>query len=246
MPRCNSSSKALGSPPTSTFTQPGATTPATLTPSSGTLSASQTFTWSNGVGPASYVLWLGTTGVDSNDLYNSHETTATSATVSIPSDGVTVFATLKQLISGTWQQTSYTLTEPGTPTPATLTPSSGTLSAIQTFTWGNGAGPSSYVLWLGTNGPGTSDLYNSHETTTTSATVSIPSNGVTIFATLKQLISGTWQQTAYTFTEPGTLTPATLTPSTGTALKEPNLHLEQRSGSRELRTVAGIHRPKLK
>jgi hypothetical protein len=185
-----------------TLTEPGTPTLATLIPSSGTLSASETFVWSNGAGPASYVLWLGTTGPGSSDLFNSHETKATLATVSIPSNGVTVFATLKQLISGTWQQTAYTFTEPGTATPAALTPSSGTLSTSQTFTWSNGVGPASYVLWLGTTGPNSNDLYNSHETTGTSATISIPSNGVTVYATLKQQINGTWRVTSYTFTEP--------------------------------------------
>jgi hypothetical protein len=86
-----------------------------LTPSSGTLSTSQTFTWSNGAGPAEYALWLGTTGAGSSNLYNSFETTQTSATVSIPSNGVTVYGTLRQLISGTWQVTRYTFTEPTPP-----------------------------------------------------------------------------------------------------------------------------------
>jgi len=49
---------------------------------------------------------------------------------------------------------------------------------------------------------GASDLYDSHFTTTTSATVSIPSNGVTVYATLWQLIDGKWRATYYTFTEP--------------------------------------------
>jgi Bacterial Ig-like domain (group 3) len=199
-----------------TFTEPGTATPATLTPSTGTLSASQTFTWSNGVGPVDYVLLLGTNGQGSSDLYNSEVTTATSATVSIPSNGVTVFGALRQLFNGTWMVTYYTFTEPGTAAPATLSPSSGTLSSSQTFTWKNGVGPVDFVLLLGTTGPGSSDLYNSTVTTATSATVSIPSNGVTVFGTLRQLFNGAWQATSYTFTEPGTATPATLTPSSGT------------------------------
>jgi hypothetical protein len=198
-----------------TFTEPGTPTPATLSPTSGMLPASQTFTWSNGVGPASYQLLLGTSGPNSSNLYNSGPTTNTSVTVTIPSDGVTVFATLRQLISGVWQSTAYTFTEAGTLTPATLTPSSGLLATSQTFTWSNGVGPAEYQLLLGTNGPDSSDLHSSGATTNTSATVTIPSNGVTVFATLRQLINGAWQSTAYTFTEPGTPTPATLTPSSG-------------------------------
>jgi len=198
-----------------TFTEEGTPTPATLTPSSGTLSASQTFTWNNGVGPVEFVLLLGTSAPGSANLYNSQETTATSATVPIPSNGVTVFATLRQLYNGTWMATHYTFTEPGTTTPATLTPSSGTLSSSQQFSWNNGAGPADYALLLGTTGPGSADLYNSGVTTATSATVSIPSNGVTVYAALRQLINGAWQTTSYTFTEPGTAVMATLTPSSG-------------------------------
>ena len=196
--------------------QTSGVTPATLTPSLGTLAASQTFTWSNGVGPTKYELWLGTTGAGSSNLYNSGAITATSATVSIPSDGVTVYATLCQLIDGAWNYTYYTFTESGTTTPATLTPSSGTLSTSQTFTWSNGVGPAKYELWLGTTGAGSSNVYNSGAITATSAAVSIPPDGVTVYATLCQLIDDTWNYTYYTFTESGTTTKATLTPSTGT------------------------------
>jgi fibronectin type 3 domain-containing protein len=87
-------------------------TPATLTPSSGTLSTSQTFTWSNGVGPTEYQLQLGTAGAGSTNLYSSGAITATSATVSIPAAGVTVYATFWQLINNAWTKTNYTFTEP--------------------------------------------------------------------------------------------------------------------------------------
>ena len=199
------------------FTEPGTMIPATLSPGSGMLSASQTFSWSGGVGPAKYQLLLGTSGVESSTLYNSMGTTATQATVSIPSDGVKVYATLKQLINGVWQVTSYTFNEPGTMTPATLTPSSGTLSTSQTFSWSNGAGPAEYELLLGTTAAGSSNLYNSGVTTGNSATVSIPSNGVTVYATLKQLINDTWQLSHYTLTEPlPTLTLSAASVSFGT------------------------------
>jgi hypothetical protein len=177
-------------------------TPATLTPSTGTLSPSQLFSWNNGVGPVDFELLLGTTGVGASDLYSSGITKATSVTVSIPSSGVTVYATLKQLINGTWQASHCTLTESGSPTLATLTPSTGTLSPSQTFTWNNGIGPVDFFLSLGTTGAGSSDLYSSGITKATSATVSIPSNGVNVYATFRQLISGTWQVTRYTFIEP--------------------------------------------
>jgi hypothetical protein len=198
-----------------TFTEPGTTTPATLTPSSGVLSTGQTFTWNNGAGPVNFFLTLGTTGAGTSDLYSSGITKATSAIVSIPTNGVTVFATFRQLVNGTWQVSNYTFTESGSPTPATLTPSTGALSSSQAFTWNNGAGPLDFTLLLGTAGAGSSDLYNSGVTKATSTTVAIPSNGLTVFATLKQFINGAWQQSHYTFTEVGSPTLATLTPSSG-------------------------------
>jgi hypothetical protein len=197
------------------LTAQGQSTPATLTPSSGKLSTSQTFTWKNGAGPTVYTLLLGTTGEGSTDLYNSEVTTATSATVSIPADGVTIYCTLRQLIGGTWLVSRYTFTESGATKPATLTPSSGALATSQTFTWKNGAGPVDFVLLLGTTGEGSTDLYNSEVTTATSATISIPAYGVTVFGTLRQLIGGTWLVSRYTFTESGATKPATLTPSSG-------------------------------
>lgn len=199
-----------------TFTEPGSPTPATLTPSSGLLSASQTFYWNNGAGPVDFDLWLGTTGVGSNDLADTRETRATSVTIAIPSHGGKIYATLRQLINWTWQPSYYTFTEPGSQIAATLTPGSGTLSTSQTFSWSNGAGVVDFDLLLGTTGVNSTDLYISHETTATTATVPIPANGVKVYATLKQLINGTWQPSYYTFTEPSSPPEATTKPSSGT------------------------------
>ena len=209
--------------------------PATLSPSSGTLSSSQLFTWKNGAGPAEYKLVVGTVpaGTGYSNVYDSGvlPATTTQETVTIPQNGVDIYVTLRQLVNGTWQSTVYTFTEPGATTPDTLTAtvspgpspsSSGTLTSPATFSWNNGQGPTEYELYLGTKGAGTANLYNSGETTATQATnVSIPSGGVTVWATLRQkingvwqtapYINGAWQTTPYTFTEPGTEQNATLT-----------------------------------
>ena len=53
--------------------------------------ASATFTWSAGVGPTQYSMWIGTTGVGSNNIYSSPNITATSVTVNnLPTTGVPV------------------------------------------------------------------------------------------------------------------------------------------------------------
>jgi hypothetical protein len=186
-----------------TYVEGGTITPATLSPTAGTvLSASQTFSWANGVGPSAYELYLGTTGVGSDNLYSSGQTTATSETVILPINGVKVYARLYQRINGVWQSADTTYTEGGTITPATLSPTAGTvLTSSQTFSWANGAGPSAYALYLGTTGVGSDNLYSSGQTTATSETVTLPINGVKVYARLYQRINGVWQSADTTYTE---------------------------------------------
>jgi hypothetical protein len=187
-----------------TYVEGGTITPATLSPTAGTvLTSSQTFSWANGVGPSAYELYLGTTGVGSDNLYSSGQTTATSETVILPINGVKVYARLYQRINGVWQSADTTYTEGGTITPATLSPTAGTvLTSSQTFSWANGAGPSAYALYLGTTGVGSDNLYSSGQTTATSETVTVPINGVKVYARLYQRINGVWQSADTTYTEP--------------------------------------------
>ncbi len=203
-----------------TYTEAGTLVPATLSPAPGTvLSASTTFSWSGAAGPSEYDLLLGTAGAGSRNLYGSAVTTATSETVTLPTNGVMVFARFSQRINGIWQYADYTYTEGGTLVPATLSPAPGTvLSATTTFSWSGAAGPSEYDLLLGTAGAGSRNLYGSAVTTATSETVTLPTNGVMVFARFSQRINGIWQYADYTYTEGGTLVPATLSPAPGTVL----------------------------
>jgi large repetitive protein len=193
--------------------------PASLTPSSGTLGASQTFTWNNGTPATHYQLRVGTTGAGSSNLYDSHVTNTTTATVSIPQNGVDVYARLGENIGGAWQYTNYTFTESGAPVASVLnTPSpapSPTLGTSETFTWTAGGGVTEYELELGTAEPGSSNLYDSeHTTALTSPVVTIPSYGFTVYARLFSYINRVWQHTDYTFTESGAAVASVLnTPS---------------------------------
>ncbi len=205
------------------FMESGTAVPAALSsPVPGTtLGSSATFTWTKGTGVSSYRLWLGTTGVGTNDLFDSGWTTATAATVSIPSNGVTVFVRVYSKVGATLQSSDYAFMEPGTAVPAALSsPTPGTtLGSSATFTWTKGTGVSSYRLWLGTTGVGTNDLFDSGWTTATAATVSIPSNGVTVFVRVYSKVGATLQSSDYTFMESGTAAPAALSsPSPGTTL----------------------------
>jgi hypothetical protein len=210
-----------------TYTESGTSSPPALqTPTTGTLlSGPTTFIWSPGTGPTEYQLLVGTTGVGADDLYYSGIIMATSATTvnSIPANGVTVFVRLYYRLSGTWHSIDYTYTESGSPTPPALqTPLTGTpLSGPTTFTWSTGGGPTGYQLAVGTIGVGTDDLYYSGVTTaTSSAAVTIPANGVTVFVRLYYRLNVTWYSIDYTYTEAGKTVPAVLSasPISGTTL----------------------------
>jgi hypothetical protein len=76
-------------------------------------------------------------------------------------------------------------------------------SSSVTFTWSRGSGVTYYWLTLGTGSSGAAakNLYAGGSTSATSVTVGgLPTNGVTIYATLYSYISGAWQPTVYTYT----------------------------------------------
>jgi serine protease len=209
------------------YTEAGTPVPASLiSPSQGSVltSSSATFSWTPGAGPTQYDLWLGTTGVGSNNLFNSGSLTSTSVSVTgLPANGVTIYTRLWSMISGVWQFTDYTITQAGTPSQGLLTsPSPGGVlpGSNVTFTWLAGSGPTQYDLWLSVDGAGLNELYNSGPLTTTSANVTgLPTNGVKLFARLWSRINGIWQFTDYTYTEAGTPVAASLTsPTQGSVL----------------------------
>ena len=220
-----------GTPAKSAITAPAVSS--TLT------NANQTFTWSTGTGVAANMLWLGITGVGSNGFYNSGVTTAhTTLPLTVPANGVTLYARLFSQLSGSWVYTDYTYTEYGTPAKADLTtPSPGnTLSGADvTFSWTNGVGVSSYMLILGSTGAGSSDLYNSAAlvTSLTSAPVTgLPTLGMTIYARLYSKVSGTWQHTDYTYIEAGSSLRASLTtPAGGSTLSSASINFSWTTGT---------------
>jgi N-acetylneuraminic acid mutarotase len=169
------------------------------------LGPSAAFTWTTGAGVTAYWLYLGTTGVGSTDLHTSGSTTAVStAAITLPTNGVTIFARLMSRINGAWVSADYTFTEGGKLVVAAIT-SPANKSVLPgpsvKFSWAGGAGPSAYWLYLGTTGVGSSNLYNSGSTTATSATVTdLPTTGVTVYAKFLQRIDGAWQTSYYTYT----------------------------------------------
>ena len=216
----------------------GQEAPAALTsPAPGSVlpGSSVVFTWSAGIGPTAYQLWLGTTGVGSQDLYNSGVTKATNETVNIPTNGVTVFARLYFFISKKWQAIDYTYTEAGTLVPAAMTsPGQGSVlpGSSVPFIWSAGSGPTAYQLWMSETWIGGHDLYDSGITTATAETVSVPANGVTLYVRLSQRIDGLWHATDYTYTEAGTPAQAVITsPTKGSVLTGSSVPFTWSAGS---------------
>jgi len=86
------------------------------------------------------------------------------------------------------------------------------------FTWSTGTDVTEYQLWLGLNGPGSSDLYVSGWLTTTTTTVpSLPGKGVAVYARLYSMVGGKTQYFGCTFTEGGTPA-AMISPASGSVL----------------------------
>jgi hypothetical protein len=181
-----------------------------------------TFVWTGGYEVKEYQLYVGTIGVGSNNLYDSGATTETSKTVTLPTNGETLFVRLYQLINDIWQPSDYTYTAFGTPIPAAITsPPNGSklTSSSVTFEWAGSNIATRYQLLVGTTGKGSSELYDSGTTMVTAATVTLPTNGETLYVRLYQLIDDIWQPSDYTYTAYGMPIPAAITsPPNGSTL----------------------------
>jgi hypothetical protein len=200
-------------------------TPDTSTPLSGT---SVTFAWTPGNSATHFILYVGSAGAGSSNLYNSGNVTATSETVNdLPSNGQTLNVRLYSLVNGAWLYTDYTYVLSGSPIPASLTtPTPDTTTQLPStsvaFAWNPGNSATQFEFWVGTTGPGSSNLYNSGPVTATTETVSdLPNNDSTFYVRLYSLIDGAWHETDYTYISAGTATQGTLTtptPDTSTPL----------------------------
>jgi hypothetical protein len=190
-----------------------------------------TFSWTSGYGVTRYQLWLGISGPGSSDMYSSGVTSATFVVVpTLPALGVTLYARLFTFnpVAGAWQYHDYTYTLVG-PILATLTlPAQGTTVGYSnvTFSWTPNYAYSHYRLHLGVNGPGSSDIYSSSETSATSVVVpTLPALGVTLYARLFTLnyITNVWQYNDYTFTLAGPILATLTSPTPGTTVGTSNV-----------------------
>ncbi len=210
-----------------TYTAEGSTAPPVMmSPSPGSHLSSSTvnFQWSPGSGVTGYTLTVGTKYPGSIDVGGTPTITSTSATMSgLPTDGVTVYVMLRYRIEGVWSALFYTYTAAGSTAPPVLTspsPGSHLSSSTVNFQWSPGSGVTGYTLAVGTKWPGSIDIYGSPTLTTTSATVSgLPTDGVTVYVTLRYQIEGVWSALFYTYTAEGSTAPPVMTtPAPGSVL----------------------------
>jgi hypothetical protein len=137
-----------------------------------------------------YYLHVGTTpgGVD---LVNIGPLSGTSVTVNLPTNGTTIYVQLETHIGNTILENNNTYTEYAPPAVITSPTNGSTLTgASTTFTWSAGTGGvTGYYLHVGTT-PGGVDLVNIGPLSGTSATVTLPTSGATIYAQLQTNFSG--------------------------------------------------------
>jgi hypothetical protein len=216
------------------YTYTAVTKAALTTPAPGSTlgSPNVTFSWTPATGTevSGYRLYLGSTGVGSNNLYSSTLLTGTSfSALALPTNGETIYARLITSFNGTLSYSDYTYradtkAEITSPAPGGLLP-----GRTVTFAWSSAVGATGYELWLGSTGVGSSNLYNSLNQKTTSITVaSLPSNGEKIYARMLTDFNGSWTSIDYTFTS---VTQSAMTsPTPGSTLAGPSITFSWSAG----------------
>jgi len=188
----------------------------TVKPASGTYAPTGTVTTTvdGATGPI-LPLDNGTASITTSALAaGTHTIMATYVPDANSSDYLASSATLTQTIKAAGVAATLTSPTQG----STLGPSN------VTFAWTTGTGNTSYVLWLGIAGPGSSDVYSSGVTTATSVIVPIvPARGLTIYARLFSEGSGKLLFNDYSFTEPTGTPAALISPTSGSVLGATNV-----------------------
>ncbi|MCX7825867.1 MAG: hypothetical protein N2689_09955 [Verrucomicrobiae bacterium] len=195
-----------------------------LSPTNGTrfIGCATNFIWNAGVGVSRYALWVGSTNLSYDILARFVSPPATNlAVTTLPVDGRNLYLTLYSLINGVWEANSYTYVATNIPTAARmLSPTPGTtlVSPTTTFLWTNSAVGAPYGFWVGSS-PGSFDLYAGFEPTN-SRTLTLPSDGRTIYTTLWSLtnIQATagWVPNSYVYNAPSPAKAQIVSPPPGT------------------------------
>jgi hypothetical protein len=174
-------------------------------PGSALTAPSAAFAWTPGASVSKIVLYVGTNGLGSYDVYCGSQESLTSTVSGLPTDGSPIYVRLWSRLPRGWRYVDYTYNlEPGAATVAQmLSPAPGAAlpSRITTFRWSSGAGVQEFVLYVGTQGAGSYDLYFGSEGTTLSRTVAgLPMNGSTVYVRLWSRLATGWQFVDYAYT----------------------------------------------
>ncbi len=160
------------------------------------ISSSATFEWYNYTPVSEFVLYVGTEGPGSYDIYCASQGTRLSTSVSrLPTDGRTVYVRLWYFIDGAWLYDDYTYQAvTGRARLQAPVPGSALSSSTVTFGWTDGGELSQIALYVGTGGAGSFDLYAAYQGTSLSATVlGVPTDGRVIYVRLWSCLGGVWQ-----------------------------------------------------
>ncbi|MEX0409173.1 reprolysin-like metallopeptidase [Aquibium sp. LZ166] len=173
------------------------------TPQAGsTIGSTATFTWSEGSGVTGYWLYVGSTGAGSLDIYQGSQDTNTSKTVTgLPTKG-TIYVRLWSLLNARWQYNDYTYKTVEDYLAEITSPDTGSqLGTSATFAWSKGKDVSGYMLYVGTTGAGSYDIYRSPtQSVITSLTVhGLPSDNGQIYVRLWSRYDGFWYYRDYTY-----------------------------------------------
>ena len=184
-------------------------------------SATTTFLWSYNQATDPVYLHIGT-ALGGSDLVNIGPITGGSTTVSLPTTGATVYATLLSTVSGNLVSSTSTYKEASLIAATITSPTNGSTltGASTTFTWSLNGATAPVYLHVGTTVGGV-DLVNIGPITGGSTTVTLPVLGATIYVTLESQLNGKTVDVPYTYTEFDA--PAVITsPASGSTLTGAN------------------------
>jgi hypothetical protein len=210
-----------------------------LTPVSGTTlsGSSVTFNWNAGIGAAQYHLYVGVSGVGTNDVCSQNTGATQSYTCNgIPTDGRTIYVRLWSLTGPGWLYRDYTYTAASVdPRAAMIAPVPATtlVGSLATFNWTAGTGVSQYHLYVGGSGVGTNDICSQNTGSTRSYTCNgIPTDGRTVYVRLWSLTGPGWLYRDYTYTA-ASVSPlaSVLTPAPNTTLSGANVTFNWTAGT---------------
>jgi sugar lactone lactonase YvrE len=201
---------------------PAASKAALTSPAPGTVlsGSSVLFTWTGAAHASGYSLWLGSTGVGSSNLYDSHATTGTAVTVTgLPVNGETIYARIYTIVNGAALYNDYTYTAASLSPAVLSSPAAGGIlpGPNAAFSWSAVSGATGYSIWVGSAGVGSSDLYKGATVTGTSISVgNLPINEETVYIRLNTSFNGVLVSNDYVYTAalPGALS----SPAPGFAL----------------------------